>query len=276
MTRQRWISFVGIIGVCVGLTARAHAFLGVGDVVFDPSVYGEAVQQIIRLEQQYAQLVQTYLILRSQYEQLVWSAQRVPVDMTARYRAMLTPWQASSATNTYGTTSAWISAINTGQSVPANYGQSVEALQAYSGALANIPADQLPRVKQTYGAVELADGANQSAIDTLGHLRANSITVQNAIQGLEDDSLSSAPEMNTEVAVLNKINAGELIAVRNGQDTNKLLVAVTEGQLIAAKQTRDAQTRAINQHVQFMTQGQAVLTAQAAGTSDAMLAWRMP
>ena len=87
---------------------------------------------------------------------------------------------------------------------------------------------------------------------------------------------SSAPEMNTEVAVLNKINAAGLVAIRTGQDANKLLVALAEEQTIAAKRTRDAEARAINQHIRFMADGKAILTAQAAGASDAMLAWRMP
>ena len=34
--------------------------------------------------------------------------------------------------------------------------------------------------------------------------------------------------MNTEVAVLNKINAANVIGLRNRQDTNKLLGALAE------------------------------------------------
>ena len=73
---------------------------------------------------------------------------------------------------------------------------------------------------------------------------------------------------------MNKINAASLIALRSAQDTNKLLVALAEQQAVAAKRTRDAEARAINQHIRFMTEGKAVLTAQAAGASarDARLA----
>jgi hypothetical protein len=82
--------------------------------------------------------------------------------------------------------------------------------------------------------------------------------------------------MNTEVAVLNKINAANLITVRTTQDTNKLLVALAEEQIIEAKRTRDAQAQAINDHIRFVAEGKAVMTAQAAGASQAMLDWRMP
>ena len=265
-----------VLLLCAALTERTDAILGVGEIVFDPAVYAQAVEQIIRLERQYVQLVQSYQMLANQYTQMVKNAQRVPVNMAARYRAIATAWRPSSATNAYGTTGGWTTAINTGQGVVAGYTRSIEALLDYGAAIVNIPADQLARLKTSYGTVEITDGATQSAIDTIGRLRANAPAVQTAIQGLEDDSLSDDPQTNTEVAVLNKINAAGLIAVRTAQDANKLLVALAEEQAIEAKRTRDAEARAINQHIQFMADGKAVMTAQAAGASAAMLAWRMP
>jgi hypothetical protein len=82
--------------------------------------------------------------------------------------------------------------------------------------------------------------------------------------------------MNTEIAVLNKINAANVINLRNTQDANKLLTALAERQIVEAKRERDAEARAFNEHIQFMAQGQAVLASQASGASSAMLAWRMP
>src|SRR5438067_9013901 len=114
--RHRWIGGLVLL-FWISLAARTDAFLGFGDIVFDPAVFGQAVEQVIRLEQQYAQLVQSYQVLRNQYEQLVFNAKRVPVNMATRYRAILTPWRLSSATSTYGTTSGWISAINSGTGV---------------------------------------------------------------------------------------------------------------------------------------------------------------
>ena len=82
--------------------------------------------------------------------------------------------------------------------------------------------------------------------------------------------------MNTEIAVLNKINAASMIALRSGQDTNQLMVALVERELIEAKRTRDAEARAFNSHIRFMTEGKAVMAAQATDASAAMLDWRMP
>src|SRR5262249_21204105 len=153
-------------------------------------------------------------------------AQRAPVDMARRYRTTPTSWNNSSASNAYGSTAGWVAGINNGLAVSDGYWNSVQPLDRYGGGLGNIPADQPPGVTTNYATVELADGANLGALETIGRLRGNAPAVELTIQNLEDDSLSSDPNMNTEIAVLNKINAANLISIRSAQDTNKLLVAL--------------------------------------------------
>ena len=120
--RRRWIAlFLVTVLVSFHFAPAAYAIFGFGDIVFDPSNFAEAVEQVVRLEQQYAQLVQTYQMIRNQYEQAKWMAKRVPVDMIRRYRAAATPWNNSSATNTYGTTAGWMNGINKGLDVSEGY-----------------------------------------------------------------------------------------------------------------------------------------------------------
>jgi hypothetical protein len=276
MNKYRRKAIALVLALSLGIAARTDAFLGIGDVVFDPSNYAQAIEQVIRLERQTVQLIRSYDMLRLQYEQLLRNARRVPVDMAARYRAVAAPWRPSTAANTYGTTAAWTFAANNGAGIANALSQAIEPLKVYGAGIANVPADQLGRVKTAYGTVELTDGALQYALETVGRLRLNAQAVQAAIQALENDSLSASPEMNTQVAVLNKLNAASLISVRTAQDSNKLLVALAEHQAVDAKRTRDAEARAIGQHVRFMAEGKAALQAQARGASAAMLAWRMP
>lgn len=266
--------FLVLAALTFSLAGPAVAILGV--VVFDPSNYAQALQRLYQLQQHLAQLIQIYQKINSQYEQMMWMAKTVPVTMATRYRALSTPWLMSSAGNTYGTTSGWIGAINSGLDASGGYLQATQGLLNYGPALGNIPPDQLSRVKTNYATVELTDGANLYGLQTIGAMRGNASQVEAAIQNLEDDSLSEDPDMNTEIAVLNKINAANLVTVRNTQDANKLLVALAEQQIIDAKRTRDAETQTINNHIRFMTDGQAAMTAQASGASAAMLAWRMP
>jgi type IV secretion system protein TrbJ len=262
--------------IVLALSFPALAILGLGDIVYDPTNFAEAVQEFEQLAQQYAQLVRTYQMITNQYNQMMWMATPAPVNMLQRYRALLTPWTFSSATNTYGTTAAWESAINTGQGVSSGYSAATEPLGAYGGALGNIPGDQLDRLEKDYGTVELSDGASQAAMQLVGQLRSNAPAVESAISNLESDSLSSDPDMNTEIAVLNKINAANVINLRNTQDANKLLTAMAERQIVEAKRERDAQARAFNEHIQFASQEQALLASQTANASSAMMSWQMP
>ena len=52
---------------------------------------------------------------------------------------------------------------------------------------------------------------------------------------LENDSLSPSASLNTELAVLNKINAAGMVNAREASDTNKLLASVSEAQLLDLK-----------------------------------------
>jgi hypothetical protein len=265
------LSVVAVLAL--GASATFGQF-GFGITVFDPSVYAEAVSQVANLVKQYNQLVQTYQMVTNQYNQMLWMAKTIPGNM-ARFRTIPTPWFLSAATNTYGTTGGWVVAINTGTGVPAGYQHATERLLPYGSALSNVPSDQLDRLQKHYATIELTDGANQGGIETVGTLRSNASQMEAAIQHVESDSLNSDPSYNTEIAVLNKINAANVIALRNGQDANKLLVALAELQLLDAKRKRDAEVKAINTHIQLVGQGRAILNGQSSGWTAAVLDYHL-
>ena len=77
-------------------------------------------------------------------------------------------------------------------------------------------------------------------------MRKNAQQLELHIKQLEDDSLSSAPDLNTQIAVLNKINAADVLLVRTLQDTNKLLVALLEQQLVTTERNRSSSVGSIN------------------------------
>src|ERR1700722_13213673 len=131
--KQKWILVGGGLGA--PLTRSAYAILGIGDIVYDPTNYAQALQRFAQMEQQYAQLVQTYQMIRSQYDQMIWMAKQVPVNMAARYRALYTPWLNTSAANTYGTTGGWTTGINTGMGVESGYSAAIQPVGTYGAAL---------------------------------------------------------------------------------------------------------------------------------------------
>jgi hypothetical protein len=101
-------------------------------------------------------------------------------------------------------------------------------------------------VKSQYASVELADGVNTNALLTIGSIRGNAQTLETQINNLEQDSLSGASGLNSEVQVLNKINAANVLTLRSIQDSNKLLASLLEQQTVVAKQQREMTTNAIN------------------------------
>src|SRR5215468_718799 len=210
----------------VAATSASWAVLGIGDVVYDPAAVANLVRQFHQMEQEYVQLVATYQTVRSQYNQMIFMAKMVPTELRGRYRTLATPWRNSTPTDRYGSIAPWTTAVNSGIGVQDGYQLATQQLNTYGAAFSKIPAEQLDRVKANYATVELTDGANQNTIDLLGRLRANAPQVAVAIKNLETDTLSSDPNLNSEIAVLNKINAANLVALRNGQDTNQLLVAL--------------------------------------------------
>jgi hypothetical protein len=139
--------------------------------------------------------------------------------------------------------------MNTGLagSVNTGYQQATTPLLQFNGQfLAGMTPDELNRVKSQYASVELSDGSNVTAMATIGAIRDNAQMIQNQINNLEQDSLSGDPNLNTEVSVLNKINATNVLTLRTLQDSNKLLLSLLEQNVIAAKQQREATANSIN------------------------------
>ena len=224
----------------------AFAQFGSG-IVFDPTNYKNAVLRYIQLQQQLAQLRQTYTTLTQQYQFLQYQAKQIQ-DM-ARYRATYGPWLNLSAPNTYGNTSGWVTGVNTGnqQIVSNGYHQVAPLVNTANGV--NLGTSQ-EQIQSATALEELTEGTTINGMTTVGQLRMNAAQLDQQIKHLEDDSLSSTPNLNTQIAVLNKINAANMILIHQMQDTNKLLVAMVEQQMLASQRQREAHVGFINDEIQ--------------------------
>jgi len=226
------------------LSTAATAFAQFG-IVYDPTNYANALLRYAQLQQQLVQLKNSYAELVSAYKLAVQMAKNLE-NMPARYRAQFSLWENAIAQDTYGNTSVWIRGIDTGN-VASGYQQATTELLPYNpAALSEMAPDEQARVKSQYASVELADGANTLAIETIGSIRGNAQNIQTQIGHLEQDSLSNDPNLNTEVSVLNKINAAGVLTLRTLQDSNKLLASLLEEQTILAKQQREVTANTIN------------------------------
>jgi len=246
--KKRIFAILLVIGLCVG---TASAQFGFG-IVYDPTNYANAVLRYSQLVQQLAQLRQTYAQIVQQYNLAVQMSRNLQ-NMPARYRAQFSNWRNVVAPNTYGNTGTWINGMNTGSASAVNAGYqqaTVPLLQYNSQELTGMALDELDRVKSQYASVELADGANVTSMATIGAIRYDAQNIENQMNNLEQDSLSNNPNLNTEVSVLNKITATNVLTLRTVQDSNKLLLSLLEQNVIAAKQQREGTANSTSNEIE--------------------------
>ena len=242
--KRKALALLLVMGVTVG---TASAQLGSG-IVYDPTNYHNALLRYYQLQQHLVQLQKTYAQVVSQYNLAVSMARHVH-NMPARYRALFSQWRNATALNTYGNTGGWIAGINTGN-LGGGYQQSTTQLLQYNpDHLSAMDSDELSRVKSQYASVQLSDGANLEAMATIGAIRDRAQIAEAQIANLEQDSFSDDSDLNSEVSVLNKINATSVLTLRTVQESNKLLASLLEQQLILAKQQREAMTNGINAEI---------------------------
>jgi hypothetical protein len=260
--------------LCAG---AASAQFGFG-VVYDPTNYQNALLRYYQLQQHLLQLQKTYNQVVAHYNLALQMARNIE-NMPARYKSQFAQWKNTFAGNTYGNTGSWVIGINSGQlpMITTGYRQSTTQLLPYNGqVLAAMNEDELARVQSQYASVELSDGINLNSMQTIGAIRANAQTIENQLANLEQDSFSADPNLNTEVSVLNKINAANMLTLRTVQDSNKLLASLLEQQTILAKQQREATTNTINADITRRASLSGNI-AQATGTlTDSLQNFRMP
>lgn len=263
-----------VLILCVG---TASAQFGSG-IVYDPTNYHNALLRYYQLQQHLIELQKSYAKITGQLNLALQMAQFVK-NMPARYRAVFSQWRNVTSLNTFGNTGSWISGINSGllPNINTGYQQATTQLLPYSLAeLSGMNASDLGRVQSQYASVELADGANINAMATIGSIRGNAQGVQAQIANLEQDSFSNDPNLNTEVSVLNKINAAGVLTLRTLQDSNKLLASLLEQQTILAKQQREVTTNTIDAEIQRQASLAGNMAQVTSTMTDSLQSFRMP
>lgn len=256
---------------------RAHAQFGFS-VVYDPTNYTNAVLRYAQLVQQLSQLRATYSQILNQYNLALQMSRNIP-NMATRYTATWAPWRYANAQDVYGNTTPWINGVNSGvfPTVVGGYQKATNTFVPYTPPLlASMPPNEVQRVQSDAATVELVDGAAQSAMQMIGTIRANALNTTNTISNIQNDSLSNNPSLNSEVSVLNKVNATNVLALQNAQDTNKLLVALLEQHTILAKQARDAATNITNADISRRLNSTSFGQQLAAGIGQTLNNYQLP
>lgn len=267
------------IGLAVAvLILPAVSYGQFGGLVYDPTNYANAVLRYNQLVQQLAQLKQTYQQLLNQYNLALQMSKNLR-NMPERYLATFSEWRNFTANDLYGNTNAWVNAANGAgaQSVGPAYLQATIPFLTYNQADLNaINPTDAQALKSGYASLELSDGANVSALTTVGNVRADARIVQQQISNLEQDSLSDDPALNSEVSVLNKINASNVLTLRTLQDANNIRLATLEQQVVDAKRQRDIDAGNLNFAILMRQQSTQNLTPFTNHLTESLSSYRLP
>lgn len=150
------------------------------------------------------------------------------------------------STNTFGSSAGWLQAINTGVGVWNAYKMasiSPRNPQLIYNALSL--AGQL-NMAGHYATMEIGEGLAQHTMSITGAARSNWVEQSRTLGQLQNDSLSTDPTQNTEVGVLNKINAATMIHAQSVQNTNQLLSAIADNQAVDLKLRHDVMVDELN------------------------------
>lgn len=265
-----------ILSLSALVPSCAHAQFGSG-IVYDPTQSGHAIAQLAQGEQQLQkwatelqkweqhlqkeeEIYNTALKTRDQLVttyNLAYQMSRMPQNLEARYKAQWSRWTSMSSMSTpdpYGITSAWMHALDLGGQAQAlqAYQNNIVRLQNYpNSSYSNLDSYSQATIQNQYATSELSQGTTVNTLATLGTIRSDSTTFATQLANLDSDTFATDPSQQTEMAVLGKINSATLLQIHSQQDTNQLLAASIQQQLVAQKQQIDAQNRAINNSIYF-------------------------
>jgi hypothetical protein len=282
-----------ILAALTALAPAAHAQFGSG-IVYDPTQSAHALQQISQGESQlqkwstelnnwqqhllkeaqiYTTAEQTRTQIVTMYN-LAYQMSTMPQNLAARYRTDWSQWSNLAAPpNTYGNTSPLVNALNFGGLPQAQqgYNSAFVQVQSYpSGNYSSLDSRTQATVANQYATSELAQGTTTSTLATLGTIRTDAQAFAIKLANLESDTFSTDPSQQTQNALLGKINSATLLQIHSQQDTNQLLMASIQQQLIAQKQQIDSQNRAINNAIFFQQNFPNAMQNITNGVSDSM------
>lgn len=260
------------LAVTAALAPMAHAQFGSG-IVFDPTQSAHAIQQITQASQLYTTAVATRNQVVTMYN-LAFQMAQLPQNLAARYRADWSQWSSLQATtDTYGNTAALVNALNYGALTSARQGYNSAYVQAQSypaGSYSSLDSRTQATVANQYATSELAQTATTNTLATLGTIRSDSQSFASKLANLESDTFSTDPNQQTTNALLGKINSATLLQIHSQQDTNQLLAASIQQQLLAQKQQIDAQNRALNDAIYFQQNFPTTMQTVNSGVSDSI------
>ncbi len=168
----------------------------------------------------------------------------------------------------------WLQGLTSGDATGALYLRSALPLEPPAARLAQLPSTAREAFERRLATVEVTDAVAMMGGHQVSLVRGYHDRLQQAVQDLQGDVLSTATGYHEMTAVLDKVAAGELLARRQDMAANQLLSHVLEQLLARSKRLRDTEASTLNMQLVTWRDGQAANQAFVAGTGDALRTWR--
>jgi hypothetical protein len=215
------------LALLVLIPTSAYAIFGFGDIVFDPSNFAEAVEQVSQDIQIVSQEIQTYNLLKSELRMIASRPWQTVATALDSINVEDFGDQASAASQ------AIAKAVNGVEDARAAWSNASMAmpLDAVNGALSSTLNHTAAPAHAN--AIQMTDAFATDALRTLGVYRSNQSFLTSAIQQLQTAQESTDDADNTPVAQQNITNGILLQLLKLQQSATSLHAVITEQLAVA-------------------------------------------
>jgi hypothetical protein len=217
---------------------------------------------------------ETYRKLVEQYELLVRMARRA--SGMARYRTPDVPVVFHNPSR-YAAGAALLRALNAGDPTGQTYDGVIRVGVRPESVLSTLTASARRDVERAFATIDISDSVATMASHQVGHVRGYTSATTAAIRTLEGDTLGGSDNEHYQTAILDRINAAQVIARRQDASTNQLVSHLLEQTLVQTKRERDTEAIVMGMRVRRLRYARdynaSFFTNQAQAIADN---WRQP
>ncbi len=226
--RKKWI----IGGAALLLTATpSFALFGLGDIVFDPTSYGNLVSQLMTMETQYQ-------MLKNNIEHFSFKQQ---------WQTAFSAMKRANVRDLFGETNGMTTALNT-DSPAASSTAWTAATVPVNGTTTTYLARETPGSAQLseLAMIEASDSVSPDCLTAIGQYRAARAQNTAANNSLASEQLDGSTATNSEVEQLNLLNAAQAQKMSEMQSQGVLQACLAAEMAVGNMQQRNAAALDLN------------------------------
>jgi hypothetical protein len=234
--RRKWI-YAGV--VILGTATPSFALFGFGDIVFDPSSYGQLVSQLSTLAKMLTTAQSQYNMIKSNVQN--FSAKAIWQTELNKIKSVAVP-------NTYGETNGFTNALNLNNqsaALMAWTNSKIGLTPETSGILSTQTVGNSANLTQL-AMIEASDTASPDCLNAVGSYRQARNDAATAQASLQSAQLDGSSSTNSEVEQLNLLNAAQAQQLNEQQAQGVLHACLAQQMTIQNMQQRNAAAQDLN------------------------------